>query len=94
MAARRKLPSSLTVACPRPSASSSCASLAWVPLVFLCWYLLVPVYALAHSLVPVGHGAAGCTEFVTSVQQTLHGFEFLTNLSPGVTPGQVFPMPR
>ena len=31
----------------------------------------------------------GVPEFVTSVQQTLHGFEFLTNLAPGVTPGQV-----
>ena len=64
--------------------------LAWVPLVFLCWYLLVPVLHWPIRWFLSGMALLGVPEFVTSVQQTLHGFEFLTNLSPGVTPGQVF----
>ena len=32
----------------------------------------------------------GLPEFVTSVTQSLHGFEFMTSLSPGTVPGQAF----
>lgn len=64
--------------------------LAWVPVVFLCWYLLVPVLHWPIRWFLSGMALLGVPEFVTSVQQTLHGFEFLTNLSPGVMPGQVF----
>lgn len=64
--------------------------LAWVPLVFLCWYLLVPVLHWPIRWFLSGMALLGIPEFVTSVQQTLHGFELLTNLSPGVMPGQVF----
>ena len=64
--------------------------LAWVPVVFLCWYLLVPVLHWPIRWFLSGMALLGVPEFVTSVQQTLHGFEFLTNLSPGVAPDQVF----
>lgn len=64
--------------------------LAWVPVVFLCWYLLVPVLHWPIRWFLSGMALLGVPEFVISVQQTLHGFEFLTNLSPGVASGQVF----
>jgi hypothetical protein len=64
--------------------------LAWVPPVFLAWYVLVPLLHWPIRWFLSGMALLGVPEFVTSVQQTLHGFEFLTNLAPGVTPGQVF----
>lgn len=64
--------------------------LAWVPLVFLCWYVLVPLLHWPIRWFLSGMALLGVPEFVSSVQQTLHGFEFVTNLSPGVLPGQQF----
>lgn len=64
--------------------------LAWVPVVFLAWYVLVPILHWPIRWFLSGMALLGVPEFVTSVQQTLHGFEFLTNLSPGQVQGQVF----
>lgn len=64
--------------------------LAWVPVVFLAWYVLVPILHWPIRWFLSGMALMGVPEFVTSVQQTLHGFEFLTNLSPGQVQGQVF----
>jgi len=64
--------------------------LAWVPPVFLCWYVLVPVLHWPIRWFLSGMALLGVPEFVTSVQQTLHGFDFLTNLTPGVGPGEAF----
>ena len=64
--------------------------LAWVPPVFLAWYVLVPLLHWPIRWFLSGMALLGVPEFVTAVQQTLHGFEFLTNLSPGQIDGQVF----
>jgi len=64
--------------------------LLWVPPVFLGWYVLVPVLHWPIRWFLSGMALLGVPEFVTSIQQTLHGFEFLTNLSPGQLEGQAF----
>lgn len=64
--------------------------LLWVPPVFFCWYVLVPVLHWPIRWFLSGMALLGYPEFVTGVTQTLHGFEFNTNLSPGALPGQAF----
>ena len=64
--------------------------LLWVPPVFMAWYVLVPLLHWPIRWFLSGMALLGVPEFVTSIQQTVHGFEFLTNLSPGSTPGQTF----
>lgn len=64
--------------------------LLWVPPVFMAWYVLVPLLHWPIRWFLSGMALLGVPEFVSSVQQTLHGFEFLTNLAPSSTPGQSF----
>jgi hypothetical protein len=64
--------------------------LLWVPVVFLAWYVLVPLLHWPIRWFLSGMALLGLPEFVSSVTQTLHGFEFLTSLSPGTLPGQSF----
>jgi hypothetical protein len=64
--------------------------LLWVPFVFLAWYALVPILHWPIRWFLSGMALLGVPEFVTAVGQTLHGFEFVTNLTPGAQPGQAF----
>jgi hypothetical protein len=64
--------------------------LLWVPPVFMAWYVLVPLLHWPIRWFLSGMALLGVPEFVTSIQQTLHGFEFVTNLAPGSAPGQAF----
>jgi hypothetical protein len=64
--------------------------LMWVPFVFLAWYALVPILHWPIRWFLSGMALLGIPEFVSSVTQTLTGFEFVTNLSPGTTQGQAF----
>ena len=64
--------------------------LLWVPPVFLAWYVLVPLLHWPIRWFLSGMALMGLPEFVTSVAQSLHGFEFATNLSPGGVTGQAF----
>ena len=65
-------------------------TLALMPVVFFVWYLLVPVLHWPIRWFLSGMALMGVPEFVTAVQQTLPGFEFLTNLAPSSAPGQSF----
>ena len=64
--------------------------LLWVPPAFMAWYVLVPLLHWPIRWFLSGMALLGVPEFVTSIQQTLHGFEFLTSLAPGSAPGQTF----
>lgn len=64
--------------------------LLWVPVVFMAWYVLVPLLHWPIRWFLSGMALLGVPEFVTSVEQTLHGFEFLTNLAPAPAAGQAF----
>jgi hypothetical protein len=64
--------------------------LLWVPPVFLTWYVLVPLLHWPIRWFLSGMALVGLPEFVTSVNQSMHGFEFLTSLSPGTMAGQAF----
>ena len=61
-----------------------------VPPVFMAWYVLVPLLHWPIRWFLSGMALLGVPEFVSSIQQTLHGFEFLTNLAPGSASGQAF----
>ena len=65
-------------------------TLALMPIVFFVWYLLVPLLHWPMRWFLSGMALMGVPEFVTSVQQTLSGFEFLTNLAPSSGSGQSF----
>jgi hypothetical protein len=58
--------------------------------VFAVWYLLVPAlhWPIRGFLAAMAH--FGIPEFMTQVQQTMSGFEFITSLSPGAIAGQPF----
>ena len=56
----------------------------------MAWYVLVPLLHWPIRWFLSGMALLGVPEFVTSIQQTLHGFEFQTNLAPGSAPGQTF----
>jgi len=64
--------------------------LLWVAPMFLVWYALVPVLHWPIRWFLSGMALLGVPEFVTGVQQSLHGFEFLTNLAPAASAGQPF----
>ena len=64
--------------------------LLWVPPVFAAWYVLVPLLHWPIRWFLSGMALVGLPEFVTSVTQSLHSFEFLTSLSPGTVAGQAF----
>ena len=64
--------------------------LLWVPPVFAAWYVLVPVLHWPIRWFLSGMALLGLPEFVTSVTQSLYGFEFMTSLSPGAVAGQAF----
>ena len=64
--------------------------LLWVPLVFAAWYVLVPLLHWPIRWFLSGMALLGLPEFVTSVSQSLHGFEFMTSLSPGAQAGRRF----
>jgi hypothetical protein len=57
--------------------------LAWVPLAFVIWYVISPMFLSGMAML-------GIPEFVSGVGQTLHGFEFVTTLTPGTVAGQAF----
>jgi hypothetical protein len=65
-------------------------TLVLMPIVFFAWHLLVPLLHWPIRWFLSGMALMGLPEFVTSVQQTLSGFEFLTNLAPGSVAGQRF----
>ena len=65
-------------------------TLALMPVVFFVWYLLTPALHWPIRWFLSGMSLLGVPEFVTSVQQTLSGFEFITNLTPSSVPGQSF----
>ncbi|MFN3629196.1 MAG: exosortase H-associated membrane protein [Casimicrobiaceae bacterium] len=65
-------------------------ALFWLVLVLLCWYVLVPLLHWPIRWFLSGMALLGVPEFVTGVHQTLTGFEFQTNLSPGAASGQPF----
>ncbi len=62
----------------------------WLVITLLCWYVLVPLLHWPIRWFLSGMALLGVPEFVTGVSQTLAGFEFQTNLSPGTTAGQPF----
>jgi hypothetical protein len=64
--------------------------LAWVPIAFAAWYLISPLLHWPLRWFLSGMAMLGIPEFVSGVGQTMHGFEFLTTLTPGAVAGQAF----